>query len=294
MPAVDFILEGLNADLSLDLSGALVGQDYADLDVSATAVYYVKTSDMRKVFKFQTDSFDVTDASADDIKYYVHRDSTAWPTNLKLNPANAAMVLDGAEMLSSATDTKNKLKHDFVRYLAFRLFNTIHGVDLFSNEEELLASVVRGGRAARLAIEAKIDNVAATNNTISGPDASNNYYTTNAVDTSANICRVLMRQLIHTAPGRFETLSIDNSLNPIPISVPLEDGDNLNFKVTVAAASGQHTLVPGVDPIVPRSYGVKIILVADPVAPATAAGLNVTPVETETGTNVGEYPYYTA
>jgi hypothetical protein len=292
MPAVDFILDGLNTDLSLDLSGALVGQDYADLDVSATAVYYVKTSDMRKVFKFQTDSFDVTDASADDIKYYVHRDSTAWPTNLKLNPANAAMVLDGAEMLSSAAATKNKLKHDFVRYLAFRLFNTIHGVDLFSNEEDLLASVVRGGRAARLAIETKLNDVAATKNTLSGPDASGHYYTTNAVDTSANICRVLMRQLIHSAPGRFETLSVDNSGNPI--SVPLENGDNLNFKVTVAAASGQETLVPGVSPIVPRSYGVKIILAADPVAPATAAGLNVIPVETETGTNVGEYPYYTA
>jgi hypothetical protein len=293
MPAVDFVLDGLNTDLSLDLSGALVGQDYADLDVSATAVYYVKTSDMRKVFKFQTDSFDVTDDSADDIKYYVHRDSTAWPTNLKLNPANAAMVLDGAEMLSSAAATKNKLKHDFVRYLAFRLFNTIHGVDLFSNEEDLLASVVRGGRAARLAIETKLNDVAATNNAISGPDVSGgHYYTTNALDTSANICRVLMRQLIHTAPGRFETLSVDNSGNPI--SVPLEDGDNLNFKVTVAAASGQETLVPGVSPIVPRSYGVKIILAADPVAPATDAGLNVTPVETETGTNVGEYPYYTA
>lgn len=292
MPAVDFILDGLNTNLGMDLSGALVGQDYAALDVSATAVYYVKTSDMRNVFKFQTDSFDVTNDAADDIKYYVHRDSNAWPTNLKLNPANAAMVIDGAEMLSSAAATKNKLKHDFVRYLAFRLFNTIHGVDLFSNEEELLASLVSGGRTARLAIEAKLNDVAATNNAISGPDASNNYYTTNAVDTSANICRVLIRQLIHSAPDRFDNLSIDNSGNPI--SVPLEDGDNLNFKVTVEAASSQETLVPGVSPIVPRSYGVKIILAADPVHPATAAGLNITPVETETGTNVGEYPYYTA
>jgi hypothetical protein len=35
-------------------------------------------------------------------------------------------------------------------------------------------------------------------------------------------------------------------------------------------------------------------LVADPVAPDTDASLNVTPIETETGDNVGEYPYYTA
>lgn len=293
MSGIDFILEGLNATLGMDLSGALSGLIYSALDVSATAVYYVKTSDMRKVFKFQSDSFDITNADASDVKYFVHRDSTAWPTNLKLNPANAAMVIDGDEMLSTGVAaTKNKLKHDFVRYLAKSLFNTVHGVDLFTNEEALLTDIVRGGRAARLAIETKLNDVAATNNTLSGPDVSSGYYyTTNADNDNTNICRELFLQLISSAPDRFNDLSNNTTGNPI--SIPLQNDDNFNFKVTVQAASNQNDLT-NVATIDHRVYGVKIILVADPVAPDTDASLNVTPIETETGDNVGEYPYYTA
>lgn len=284
MTTVDFILEGLNANLAMDLSGALSGVLHTALDVSATAVYYVKTSDMKNVFKFQSDSFDVTNDAATDVKYYVYRDATNWPANLKLNPANAAMISPNWMVATEGgvAANKNLVKHDFVRYLAKSLFNTVHGVDLFANEAELLTSLVTGGKAARLDIETALDNVNAVTGASGG--LTPNKYATNALTGTSNICRELMLQIVNQRPERFNDLS-NNTTGQI-ISVPLKDGDNFNFKVTVSAAAGQHDLT-SVGSIVPRSYGVKIILSPD-------ASENITPIETEVSPVIGEYPYYTA
>ena len=45
-------------------------------DVSAAAVFTVSTTDMRNVFQFRTDSVDMTNTDATDLKYYV--DMGAW------------------------------------------------------------------------------------------------------------------------------------------------------------------------------------------------------------------------
>ena len=66
---VNFTLSGLNQAFILDVSGQLAGEAAVTLDVSCIAIYNVKLSDMRNVFKFQSDSFDVNDTDASDIKY---------------------------------------------------------------------------------------------------------------------------------------------------------------------------------------------------------------------------------
>ena len=280
---VNFTLSGLNSTLSMDLSGTLAGEAPADLDVSATAIYYVKTSDMRNVFKFQTDSFDVNDLSASDIKYYVFRES-AWPANLKINPAHAAMNLDA--MVPSGVDaSKNLVKHDFVRYLAQRLFNTVHGVDLFSNEDDLLENIVLKGQAARTAIELALDNVNTTKTVAAGAitngvDASGCRYTTNALTGNTNICRELMRQVASQAAPRFAAAA-DSTLHQ---SVPLANGDTLNFKVTVNAATGQHDLTSRANAIEPRVYKIQLILCAD-------AGISDNVVPGDSASYAAEYPY---
>ena len=284
---VNFTLSGLNSTLSMDLSGTLAGEAPAQLDVSATAIYYVKTSDMRNVFKFQTDSFDVNDLAASDIKYYVFRGESAWPANLKINPAHAAMSLDA--MVPSGVDaSKNLVKHDFVRYLAQRLFNTVHGVDLFSNEDALLENIALKGQAAREAIELALDNVSTTKTVAAGAitngvDGDGLRHTTNAVTGNTNICRELMRQVASQAASRFGSTTDFST----PQSVPLANGDTLNFKVTVNAATGQHDLTDRADAIEPRVYKIQLILCAD-------AGISDNVVPVDSASYPLEYPYGTA
>ena len=281
---VNFTLSGLNSTLSMDLSGTLAGEAPAALDVSATAIYYVKTSDMLKVFKFQTDSFDVNDISASDIKYYVFRDSSSWPTALKINPAHAAMSANA--MLTIGVDaSKNLVKHDFVRYLAQCLFNTIHGVDLFSNEDALLENIALKGLDARTAIELALDNVNTTKTVASGAltsavDASGYRYTTNALTGNTNICRELMRQVASQAASRFAS----TVASPLHQSVPLATDDTLNFKVTVNAAANQHHLTDRNDAIVPRVYKIQLILCDD-------AGISNNVVPIDSASYASEYPY---
>jgi hypothetical protein len=263
----------------MDLSGTLAGEAPAALDVSATAIYYVKTSDMLKVFKFQTDSFDVNDISASDIKYYVFRDSSAWPANLKINPAHAAMSANA--MLTTGVDaSKNLVKHDFVRYLAQSLFNTVHGVDLFSNESDLLENIALKGQGARTAIELALDNVNAVKASLGSADASGYYYTTNDLTGNTNICRELMRQIANGAASRFAG-TVASTLQQ---SVPLVNGDTLNFKVTVAAAPLQNDLTGRTGPFDARVYKIQLILCAD-------AGISGNVVPVDSATYPLEYPY---
>jgi hypothetical protein len=139
----------------------------------ADAVFYIKLSDMLSVFKFRTSTVSSTsttsaifDASSD-IRYYVFRN--CWPSALKINPVHA--MLDRNEssgMLTSVGGNtsifggdKSLVKHDFIRYIAYKLFNTIHGVDLLSNESDLLGNIEYYGEVARVGIMSVLDTVCA-------------------------------------------------------------------------------------------------------------------------------------
>jgi len=285
---VNFTLSGLNQSFILGVSGELAAEAPAALDISATAVYNIKLSDMRNVFKFQSDSFDVNDLSASDIKYYVFSAAPTWPTDLVLNPANADMsnatppfspiFLTSSEVLAN----KNKVKHDFVRYLALKLFNTAYGVDLFKNEDALLTDLVSKGATAHSAIKTALD---ARNTTAS--DLSNNvdsdgrFYATNALTGNTNFSRELLRQVASVAPGRFSATSDISGVQ----SVPLADGDTISFKVSVSAYPAQHTLTGVAGPFDIRVYQIKLVLKG-----TDGDATNVIPVEDG---NTTAYPYYT-
>ena len=283
---VDFTLEGLNQTFSLDVSGALAGEVPATIDASCVAIYKVQTSDMKAIFKYQADSFDVNDLDASDIKYYVYM-GAAFPSNLKLNPAHAH-TLETDPILTTAGDVvanKNLVKHDFVRYLALSLFNTPHGVDLFSNENALLTDLVQKGAVARLAIQAAlnaVDNSNATYGTSPGK------YNTNAENTSSNFSRVLLRQVANQAPARFYGIADISGIH----SIPFENNDSISFKVSISAASGQHNLT-GRSAFNTRVYKIRLDLVGDAAAPLG----NIVPVEADTGATYQsptEYAYHTA
>jgi hypothetical protein len=276
---VNFVLEGLNQEFTLDVSGALAGEVPATLDVSCVAVYNVKLSDMRNVFKFQSDSFDVNNVDASDIKYYVYMSN--WPATLKLNPVHAG-ALSSSPILETGNGIvaeKNLVKHDFVRYLAEELFNTPHGVDLFSNEDELLSDLVAKGVIARQAIDASLN---AVNQANAANGTSPNKYSTNALNTAANFSRVLLRQVANLAPARFATEISD--ISGIQ-SIPLMENDTISFKVSISPADNQHDLTSRPAAFDTRVYQIKLVLLADENATNTA------PTEADSTT---EYAYHAA
>jgi hypothetical protein len=276
--SVNFTITGLNQNFTLGVSGELAGEAPVALDVSCVAVYNVKLSDMLAVFKFQSDSFDVNDTDASDIKYYVYMSN--WPAALKLNPVHAG-ALSSSPILAtggSIVAEKNLVKHDFVRYLAEQLFNTPHGVDLFSNEDALLSDLVAKGVTAREAIDASLN---AVNQANAAHGTSPDKYSTNALTGAANFSRELMRQVANAAPSRFASITNSNAIQ----SVPLLEDDTISFKVSISPAANQHDLTSRPTAFDTRVYEIKLVLKADVDATNTA------PTEAD---STSEYPYHAA
>jgi hypothetical protein len=250
---------GFDATIQQPQNERTAASSYAD------AVFYVKLSDMLSVFKFRTPTvFDASlnlaifDASSD-IQYYVFR--KCWPTSLKINPSHA--MLDRSESSGMLTGggafaaNKSLVKHDFIRYISLHLFNTIHGVDFLSNEDDLLENIVYYGDAARVGIMAVLDTISTQSADITmAADASGARYLTNFVTSNTNITRELLRQIYLNVPERLAALSDSSG---VLLSVPLVENDTLNIKVVIESSPGQHTLT-NVDAIPPREYNIKLVI----------------------------------
>jgi hypothetical protein len=273
----------------------------------ADAVFYIKLSDMLSVFKFRTSTVSSTsttsaifDASSD-IRYYVFRN--CWPSALKINPVHA--MLDRNEssgMLTSVGGNtsifggdKSLVKHDFIRYIAYKLFNTIHGVDLLSNESDLLGNIEYYGEVARVGIMSVLDTVCALSADITmSLDGSGNRYLTNTNTENTNISRELLRQIALNVPERLTALDEANGGGGggggVILSVPFVENDTLNIKVVVAPSPNQHTLTNvNAAPIPSRSYNIKLIMKTDVGLSGGAAAMNTATTDSTFFPN--GYPY---
>jgi hypothetical protein len=278
---VNFVLHHLNDDLSMNVAGILDASSVTLVDGDACAVFQVSLADMKAVFKYQTDSFDISNADATDVKYYVY--PAAWPVGI--NVAHA--MLQGTDASGAAnpmtveggsySNDRNLLKHDFVRYLAKKLFNTIHGVDLFKNETELLENIVGHGHTVKGNILSKLTAVGISGENVSLTGTNGGKYFTNADTGDNNICRSIMRQLAAVSSSRFIDVSGVTTIQPVPFAVD----DSLYFKVTVKADPNQHTTVTGVAAIPDRTYNIRLLIAATPS----------NTVVTDSVLHVPNYPY---
>ncbi len=256
---IDLALPGLNQSFTLSEYAALDTAAISPENTDATAVIYVRLSDMKELFQYHTDSNDINDISASDIKYYVfHR---KLPTEIKLNPSHAMMNKTESYGMygnfQDFTQDKSLVKHDFIRYIALRLFNTFHGVDLFQNETELHENITYLGETVQHNINLILSEISTTSSSgTMAIDASGNKYLTNDASGNTNLCRELMRQIAASNPSRL----YDNNQNYSGIRpVPLLENDSINFKVTITPASGQNMLT-GVSVIPARTYMIKLVL----------------------------------
>ena len=280
---INFTLTGLNQTILMNTLASLDASAVSMESADAVAVFYVKQSDMMNVFKFQSDSNDMNDVASSDVKYYVF--DRNWPAQLKINPLHAMMnKTESVNMLGNAESfavNKMLVKHDFIRYLSLRLFNTIHGVDLFSNESDLLENAVYGGETIRNSIHGLLGNVSTTSSNESmSYDVSGNKYLTNDVSGNTNLTRELLRQIVAGAPERFGSITDANT----PQSLPFQPDDTINFKVTLQAAPAQN-LLTGVTEIPTRSYLVKLVV------KSTLNGDNVNTVVADSEMYPNAYPY---
>jgi hypothetical protein len=258
--AFEFVLEAFESTVTMTQLGELDSTAVPALDANAEAVLQVNLAHMRNVFKYQTDSADITDANENDLKYYVN--TADWPTTL--NPANAVVDTD-AITTNGLSAPKLMVAHDFTRYLAEELFGTHQGVDLFNNELELLNNLrtICGYASAGqtwfdiLAKLTAVNTASTSGNMVT--DAAGNY-TTNAYDNANNICRVLHRQMASVAPGRFNP--VDDVATPQPL--PFMEDDVISFKLIINPANNQHLLTSLATAIAPRSYKIKLLMKASP------------------------------
>lgn len=258
---IDFVLSHLDTTVTLDVSGSLLAQAVSVLEASACAVFDLDRTLMRNIFKFQTDASDVNpDSDVTDIKYSI--DYASWPNT---NIAHASLHSSDLTGITQATTSitagqtnalatgeigggfdrnRSMVKHDFIRYLAQKLFNTYLGTDLFNNEQELKDELVRLGGVV-------LDEVVA--------DLTAAHMLTNADVGADNIGREILKQIAHADPDRFRTDVAHGIQETADFqSIPFAEGDTLIFNVVINPATGQEALTGIASPIGGRKY--RIVL----------------------------------
>lgn len=258
MSSVDFVLEKFNYDLEMGVAGQLPeGEAPPSLNADATAVYYVSVTDMRNTFYFQSDSTEIDNGDESDLKYFVN-----WPSHFVLNPCHAYIETNPV----ATTDTSGNLdsnrllvKHDFIRHIAKDLFNTHFAVDLLNNEQELKDDLASKGHT-----DVWVNNIKSSIDAVSiGGALAPSGFTTNATDISSNLCRTLLKQVLHSAKSRLYDLSaIVHNANDNEFYIPFNNGDSIQFKVVLKAEPTQHLVIERTEqPVSDRSYIIKLNIV---------------------------------
>ena len=246
----------------------------------ATAVIRLKVSDMWNTFRYQTDSINMNDINGSDLRYYVNLSN--WNPGVVINPAHAmmddALSQGGLDVNNiNIPSSKKLLKHDYIRYLALKLFNTTQGVDLMSNVLDLnenMASVCGDFSGSIFNnIMGLLTAISTTGNDSNLTFDNSGNYLTNSLETNKNIVRSLMNQILYYNPARFQDISGSSSVfgtsgifgdlttRPVPLMV----GDVLFFVVNVTPPPGQNALT-NVQSIPSRKYLIKLVLCGDSTA----------------------------
>jgi len=227
--AQHFVLSGLN-DTITSIAATIEETSPVTIGCDAIANYNIDLSNIKSTFTFQTDSFDLTDISSSDIQYYVNSSNMngGLPTGWNPMVDTIVQIKANGETWGRAgtTDSDGNVyanlspSADYQRHLAYVLFGTHFGVDLFSNETTIMEYLIDAG----------VDKVQTALNNAS--------QMTNLDTTDSNLCRELMKQMFYSNASRFQNVSNTSS----PQSLPFIAGDSLSYRIIVQAAAGQAAL----------------------------------------------------
>lgn len=265
----DFVLSALSTSVTMSTQAVMdAGQVSTFLDSSAVAVFNINLDSVKKVFKFSSTAYDISDnLPSGEMHYFVHADE--WPTDVIINPSDSMMDKAGSAnaIITVPLATEMLVKHDYIRYLALKLFNTAMGTDLFSNEGALLGDLNAKGLVAWTDISTNLWKYSSTNTTTTIDNmgilidpSSNELCTTDHLTAQDNLCRELYQQLIYTQSGRsrFQSVLLDGN-NQAPI--PFYAGDSISFLYTIHPAAGQNEIT-NVPAFGGRAYRIKLQIVS--------------------------------
>ena len=235
-PPMPFYLPQLDVSVN-SLSALLLGESSSVFSGDATVAVEILLENAMNIFQFQSDSTDIDNVTANDIKYrVVYTGDSSY--NMVFNIDTSSNVIVNSIYSGAAN---NNATYDYVRYLAQQLFNTHLGVDLFSNESDLRQDLM---------------------------DAFSTSFTSNmtrlhAVETDASgnsPSKTILNEIINNHPERLNdisSLAVGNNWFKCPLVV----GDILYFCLTVKAAANQNTIT-NVVAIPDRVYLIKVTLIS--------------------------------
>lgn len=122
----------LQHDPTFDTS---IQQGFGFEDVSAIAILDVSLSEFNSLFSLQTDSDDLDDLSANDLKYGFN--VNAYNIFNDISFSHATVV----EKMVNSYYENQEIFSDFVRNLAFQITGGYAAADIFTNEEQLVQGV---------------------------------------------------------------------------------------------------------------------------------------------------------
>ena len=279
---VNIVLDAFDADITLSEMALLKGKIFLLKGIDACAVFEMSVSLIRSMFLYQTNA----EFNLSTLKYFIHTNPDFFfnPANAQLNNPKAFGAIASADANGLYSSDTMVLKYDFIRYLSLKLFNTINGVDLFVNIDDLLEDIsnkLNQVMKKNMDILKYNDMIYGTNpNLLSNPYKTKIYdhntntyvdvYAKYETDTAEkNICRELLLQLLKLDSGRFNDVLNTAS----PQGLPFEAGDSINFKITINPAKNQ-CLLTGVQPILGRTYQIKIVLTDEVISVMPISILN--------------------
>lgn len=217
--------------------------------VDAIAEYDIDISMLMNVFKFKTTVVDISDIlikndASENTTYYVN--ASQWDASAIINPFHAKMKTNeiGGTDATSFSPEKRLVKHDFMRYIAEKLFGYYYGLDFIANEEDVRESLADMGHTLFYGGTMAVIN-----------DASSQSPFTNASTGIINITRQLITTIVDNSISRLDGLN-DGSINSIPFQV----GDVLRFKIKCSPPDNQYLLTKLVTQIEDRIYQIDLNL----------------------------------
>ena len=261
----EFVLHSFSSSVTMNVLTIVDDVIPGAIDLSAIAVFYMAQEDIQNVFQVYTDSDQITDISYEGMHYHIFMDN--WPGTLRLNPMNAMMDRPESAnaLFNASTPSEMLVKHDFIRYLSQKLFNTPMATDLFSNESELLNHLNSLGEVVYQDISATLWKYATTSSRPVPEDVTSGFIinpvtglkaTTNDLPTLDNLGFVLTNKLLETLPHRVNNLQ----LGPTNLfRLPILAGDTISFTFTINPCPGQNELT-GVPTFEGRTYKIRIVI----------------------------------
>lgn len=258
---LNFTILFFDENMFLDVSGVLSKSVYDPSFTTYDAIANVDVSlvQFRNMFAVQSDSNELIDlsynTSLNNVHFIVYHDEIdKFTPNIGANSVVKSGYIQQKSSIGS--DISQNVKDDFIRYLAYLLFNTPYASELFINQQELVESVQRALDSAWDLCKESLLNISSKNpksNSNLRFDASGVYwYLDDSTESDingegvSNICCELYKQIVSRDPERFNdtnTLEVangnHNTLGGIQYYLPLIIGDVITIKVTLNASQAQ-------------------------------------------------------